>query len=793
MSEQSINYIINLTGNALNSTFTLSKAINGLNDNVQKSAKIFNNLSGKIVVFNQLGQFAESLSVSFSDLTRSGLNFQQSIADLSSITGIAGKDLQSLTEKAREFGKASGLGASGIAESYKILASQIEVSSIGMEGLNKLQQATITLSQASGLDMQTSALAVAGTINQFGLEAGEATRVINVLAAGSKYGAAEIGDLSQSFKVSGATAHSAGLSVEQTAGALEVLSKNNLMGAEAGTALRNIVLKLQTDLNYDFTKTSLTLALEDLKPKLHDATYLSKLFGLENISAAQFLISNAQAVEEMTTKVTNTNVATEQAAIRTATYAEQLKRIKANIEDFKISVFNATGAIVPWVSALGEALTPLSRLVPLMAAIGKGAYWMFVNFMPGINLLKGGFTSVIAWVTRMGTVLKFQMAFMRADLAATSMASIGFRGNMIRAMLATINFGTKGIWSAIKGLGALIASFFTTGAASVSFAAVARASFGAFKTAAVGACRAVGVAIKNIPIIGWIAALVAAVISAISYFKLFKNKHKESNDTFRESARIGSEYYAKEKANLDVLFEKLKRTNPKSKERNDLVNQLKEMYPDLNKQILDEITNTNNLGTAYDIIIEKIKRNAMAKYRAAKVDASYSEMGTIEDNLKEEIRGIKNKNMQAVALMGYMKAGTTLDQQIDAFMTDFKKNPDDFKDHDIAKDFVDDYKNAVYNSEQSVKELADLQGGSANNGGGGNGGGSKTVTPEYASDAITGGGKSMKQVIINLNSGLIETNNNYFDKTQDPKDASDFMSKLTNALASVVNDVNYSV
>lgn len=39
-----------------------------------------------------------------------------------------------------------------------------------------------------------------------------------------------------------------GLSVEETAEALEVLSKANLKGSEAGTALRNIILKLNTEL-----------------------------------------------------------------------------------------------------------------------------------------------------------------------------------------------------------------------------------------------------------------------------------------------------------------------------------------------------------------------------------------------------------------------------------------------------------------------------------------------------------------------------------------------------------------
>ena len=79
-----------------------------------------------------------------------------------------------------------------------------------------------------------------------------------------------------------------GLDVESTAGALEVLSQANLKGSEAGTALRNIILKLNTELGVNLAETSLGTALEALKPKLTDATYLSKLFGMENIAAAQF-------------------------------------------------------------------------------------------------------------------------------------------------------------------------------------------------------------------------------------------------------------------------------------------------------------------------------------------------------------------------------------------------------------------------------------------------------------------------------------------------------------------------
>ncbi len=77
---------------------------------------------------------------------------------------------------------------------------------------------------------------------------------------------------------------------------------------------------------------------------------------------------------------------------------------------------------------------------------------------------------------------------------------------------------------------------------------------------------------------------------------------------------------------------------------------------------------------------------------------------------------------------------------------------------------------------------------------GGSGAVTSTGSSEFqkAQDTITGGGKNVKIVNINIGS-MIEENNNMFTRDQDPADADDFMSKLIDALASVVNDVNVMV
>ncbi len=369
-------------------------------------------------------------------LMQPGVEFEQSMANLSSITGIVGKDLERLGRIARTTGVSSGLGASGAADAFALLASQIDVSKIGMDGLIELQSKTITLAQASGMSMTEAANSMAGTINQFGLQANQAGRIINVLAAGSKYGAAEIPQLSESFKVVGAAANAAGLSVESTAGAIEVLSKNNLKGAEAGTALRNIVLKMQTAMGVDFSKTSLQEALIKLKPHLKDATYMSKLFGMENVAAAQFLVANTELLEEMTTRVTNTNVAQEQAAIRTNTWSQRIKEQMALFNDWMIGVQQNFGGVMYAFQVVGQSLNMFLSLAPfgkLLSGIGSAAW------SASLGVIKFGRTiKLLALAKHTGSTFAF----------ARAIASCGMMGRVAAAGI--------GLWSKVTAVASFI-------------------------------------------------------------------------------------------------------------------------------------------------------------------------------------------------------------------------------------------------------------------------------------------------------------------------------------------------
>ena len=325
-------------------------------------------------IIDQVRSVADGLK----SLATPAIQFEQSMHDLSAITGSVGDELEELTKAAREVGAESGLGASESARAFSVLAGQIDVP---IESLKTLQKQTILLAQAGALPLEEAANAVAGTINQFGLEAEEASRVVNVLAAASRAGGAEVNDISESFKVAGAAAASAGVSVEETAGALEILAQNNTKGSEAGIALRNMLVSMQAQLGIDISKTGFAGGLDIIRKDLSSmgsqverTTYLAKVFGRQNIVAAQYLLDNADAVRDMTKAVTGTQSAQEQASIRTNTWAHKIEVARAKMADLSITITNATGGLLPFGALLTEQLVPLAQITPLISGIGKAVH-----------------------------------------------------------------------------------------------------------------------------------------------------------------------------------------------------------------------------------------------------------------------------------------------------------------------------------------------------------------------------------------------------------------------------------
>lgn len=260
--------------------------------------------------------------------------FESAVSDLSAITGASGKDLAFLSDQAKIMGATTTKSASEAAEAMKLMASAKPDLLENAQALASVTKQALTLAEAAGATLPEAANTLGASLNQFGAGADQAARFINVLAAGAKEGASEIRETSAALKESGTVASDAGISFETTNAAIQTLSTVAIKGGQAGTNLRNVILKLQNQTEDGFNPAVVGLegALKNLQKANLDTTELTKLFGLESVTAAKTLINQADSLGTLTDKLTGTSTAYDQASIKTDNMAGDMLSLTSAVE-----------------------------------------------------------------------------------------------------------------------------------------------------------------------------------------------------------------------------------------------------------------------------------------------------------------------------------------------------------------------------------------------------------------------------------------------------------------------------
>lgn len=326
----------------------LNADVRQFNSSMSGAAKI---ASGLVIA---LGAVA---AVKFaSGVISSGKKFQSAISDLSAITGATGKDLKFLSDKSKEFGATTTLSASQAAEAFKLVASAKPDLLESADALAAVTKEAITLAEASGSSLPDAAKTLGSALNQFNADASESSRFINVLAAGAKFGASEIAQTAIALKQAGAVASNAGISFEETNAAIQALSTVSIKGGEAGTGLRNVLLKLQIQSNDKLNPAivGLSTALKNLGKENLSTEAKTKLFGLENVVVADTLIKQAGNLDELTSKLTGTATAYEQARIKVDNLDGDLLSLNSRFEALQITLF---GKVDPGLRQTVQSIT----------------------------------------------------------------------------------------------------------------------------------------------------------------------------------------------------------------------------------------------------------------------------------------------------------------------------------------------------------------------------------------------------------------------------------------------------
>lgn len=425
--------------------------------------------------FNRFGGFIASAAAALTGFVlglralRDERNkLEDSQHSLQALTGLDDNAIAWLTNQAKELSTTmtkEGLrvrqSANEILDAFMLVGSAKPELLGNKEALAAVTEEAMRLQAAAGdISLQQAVDSLTLSLNQYGASAEQASRYVNVLAAGSKAGSANIASQANAIRKAGTAASSANVSIEQTVGLIETLAYKGIKDEIAGTGLKKFFLILQTgakDTNPAIV--GLDKALENLKNKNMNAAAIKKLFGEEGYNVASVILNNTEMVKQFTEAVTGTNVAYEQSAINSDTASAKLAQARNQL---KLAGIELAEKLTPAIRISTNAMTYVIKLLP--GLIDWFREWgAAVVYLGGICLvyatrlkIVATYMATVSAVTKAATIVKLAYGVAMTTVSGYTVTSIKNLRLLYTAMaahpkmLATLRVATYAYAAAVQ-------------------------------------------------------------------------------------------------------------------------------------------------------------------------------------------------------------------------------------------------------------------------------------------------------------------------------------------------------
>lgn len=353
-----------------------------------------------------------------------GTDFESGMSAVQAVTGATGEDFEKLKGQARQLGADTEFSATQAAGAMEALGRAGFDTTEIMDAMPGL----LDLSSSSAVDLGVAAEIASNTIRGFGLEAGEAGRVADVLAATAAGSNTSVESLGESFKNVAPVAATLGISMEDTAAAIGLLGDAGIDGSQAGNMLKRGLLnlasptkeasKLMNDLGMEmFTAEgemkSLPEVMSQLEDGLGDMTQQQKLATLEQLFGSQavsgfaaLLDAGSDKLGDFSDELSNSKgTAAEMAAVMNDNVAGRLKEMSSALEEAALIIFDslqpAFSSLIEFVTKAAEWFQNLSPSVQNAAVIFGG---LLVAIGPILMILGTLVSSLGTIITAFGAV-----------------------------------------------------------------------------------------------------------------------------------------------------------------------------------------------------------------------------------------------------------------------------------------------------------------------------------------------------------------------------------------------------
>lgn len=258
--------------------------------------------------------------------------FEQSTAELQSLTGVSDTVLDGLQDKIIDLSKEFATNAPGISDAMKLIGSQAPELLKDSDALLEVTKSANVLAKAGGMSVQAAANGITTVMNQMGVGADEVNNIINTLAKAQQAGAMSVEQLSNMMAASGTAAKNAGLDYTALTAAAEIIGPKFKSADEAGTSLKTMFTKLtMASDKFNPAVVGMEKALENLANANLSVAEKQKLVGDGGQIALEALISQREEYSKMKDAITGTNSAYEQMAINNDTLIGHFNKFKSAI------------------------------------------------------------------------------------------------------------------------------------------------------------------------------------------------------------------------------------------------------------------------------------------------------------------------------------------------------------------------------------------------------------------------------------------------------------------------------
>lgn len=313
-------------------------------------------------------------------------DFDQQMSTVQANTGATSAQMDQLRAAAIEAGASTVYSASDSADAINDLGKAgMSVTDILTGGLT----GALNLAASDGMAVGDAAEYMANALSMFHLKGSQASQVADTLAAGAGKAVGNVSDFGEALNNCGAQANSFGMNIQETTGVLALFAQNGTIGAEAGTQLKSVLMKLsapsseaQAEMDklgisvYDSSEKFVGMAnlAGQLKEKIGSLSEeqrhyaMATIFGSYATNGATYIMNaGKKGVEDWTKAVSESGYAAEQAAAKNNNLKGDLENLGGSMESLMISV--GEGAQGP----LRKMVQGLDTLVDAFAGLPSGA------------------------------------------------------------------------------------------------------------------------------------------------------------------------------------------------------------------------------------------------------------------------------------------------------------------------------------------------------------------------------------------------------------------------------------